>query len=153
MRRVENPQLKLGELPIAAIKFDLKSRDDVPPLLMGLQYIYTNPELRDHVFSILEEVITPGTDNNNGRPGMEQWKILVLGVLRLNLNWDYDRLHEMANQHKTIRQMLGHGSFADEYEYKLQTLKDNVALLTPDILDRINVLVVDAGHKLVKKKR
>jgi len=152
MRRVENPQLKLGELPIAAIKFDLQSRDDVPPLLMGLQYIYTNLELRGKVFSILEDVIAPETDNNNGRPGMEQWKILVLGVLRLNLNWDYDRLHEMANQHKTIRQMLGHGSFADEHEYKLQTLKDNVALLTPEILDRINALVVDTGHKLVKKK-
>jgi len=28
-----------------------------------------------------------------GRPGMEQWKILVLGVLRLGLNADYDRIH------------------------------------------------------------
>lgn len=152
MRRVENPQLKLGELPIANIKFDLKSRDDVPPLLMGLQYIYTHPELRGKVFSILEKVIPANTDSNNGRPGMEQWKILVLGVLRLNLNWDYDRLHEMANQHKTIRQMLGHSTFADDYEYKLQTLKDNVVLLTPEILDEINALVVESGHNLVKKK-
>ena len=47
--------------------------------------------------------------------------------------------------------MLGHGTFADDYEYNLQTLKDNVALLTPEILDRINALVVDAGHSLVKK--
>jgi len=31
---------------------------------------------------------------------MEQWKILVLGVLRLGLNADYDRIHELANQHK-----------------------------------------------------
>ncbi len=153
MRRVENPQLKLGELPISKIKFDLKSRDDVPPLLMGLQYIYTHPELRAEVFSLLEDVIAPDKDRKNGRPGMEQWKILVLGVLRLNLNWDYDRLREMANQHKTIRQMLGHSTFADDYEYKLQTLKDNVALLTPEILDKINALVVDAGHNIVKKKK
>ena len=153
MRRVENPQLKLGELPIGNIKIDLKSRDDIPQLLLGLQYIYTNRELRDQVFSILEEVISPDADSNNGRPGMEQWKIFVLGALRLNLNCDYDRLHELANNHKTIRQMLGHSTFADEHEYKLQTLKDNVSLLTPEILDRINVLVVDAGHRLVKKKR
>lgn len=152
MRRIENPQLKLGELPIADIKIDLKSRDDIPPLLLGLQYIYTNPELRGKVFSILEEVISPDTNSNNGRPGMEQWKIFVLGVLRLNLNCDYDRIHELANNHKTIRQMLGHATFADDYEYNLQTLKDNVALLTPEILDRINALVVDAGHNLVKKK-
>ncbi len=29
---------------------------------------------------------------------MDQWKILVLGVLRLGLNTDYDRIHELANQ-------------------------------------------------------
>jgi hypothetical protein len=50
MRRVKNPQFKLGEIPIADIKIDLKSRDDIPQLLSGLQYIYTHPELRDAVF-------------------------------------------------------------------------------------------------------
>jgi hypothetical protein len=137
MRRAKNPQFKLGEIPIADIKIDLKSRDDIPQLLLGLQYIYTHPELRGAFFSLLQEVIVPNTDSNNGRPGMEQWKIFVLGVLRLNLNCDYDRIHELANNHKTIRQMLGHATFADEHEYKLQTVKDNVALLTPELLDRI----------------
>jgi hypothetical protein len=28
---------------------------------------------------------------------MEQWGILVLGTLRLGLNTDYDRIHELAN--------------------------------------------------------
>ena len=83
---------------------------------------------------------------------MALWRILVLGVLRLNLNWDYDRLHEMVNQHRTIRQMLGHGLSDDAEIYHLQTLKDNVSLLTPEILDRINRVVVEAGHALVKKK-
>lgn len=80
---------------------------------------------------------------------MELWKILVFGVLRLNLNWDYDRLQQMVNNHRTIRQMVGHSSFEDEYEYKLQTLRDNVTLLTPEILARINEMVVQAGHNLV----
>jgi hypothetical protein len=152
MRTVKNPQLQLGGTPIENIKIDLKSRDDIPPLLLGLQYIYTHVELRDKVFEILEQKIKPDTDNNNGRPGMELWKILVFGILRLNLNWDYDRLVEMANNHKTIRKMVGHGSFTDDYEYKLQTLKDNVTLLTPEILDEINTVVVEAGHSIVKKK-
>jgi transposase, IS5 family len=152
MRIVKKPQLELGETSIANIKIDLKSRDDIPPLLLGLQHIYTNIELRNTVFNILEQKITPDTDNNNGRPGMELWKILVFGVLRLNLNWDYDRLVEMANNHKTIRKMIGHGSFTDDYEYKLQTVKDNVTLLTPEILDEINTVVVKAGHSIVKKK-
>lgn len=152
MRIVKSPQLQLGGTPIENIKIDLKSRDDIPPLLLGLQYIYTNTKLRNKVFEILEQKIKPDADNNNGRPGMELWKILVFGVLRLNLNWDYDRLVEMANNHKTIRAMVGHGSFTDEYEYKLQTVRDNVTLLTPEILDAINVVVVEAGHSIVKKK-
>lgn len=152
MRTVKNPQLQLGGTPIENIKINLKSRDDIPPLLLGLQHVYTNVELRDKVFAILEQNINADTDNNNGRPGMDLWKILVFGVLRLNLNWDYDRLAEMANNHKTIRMMVGHGSFTDDYEYKLQTLKDNVTLLTPEILDKINTLVVEAGHSIVKKK-
>jgi len=107
MRKVKNPQLQFGQSPISEIKIDLKSRDDIPPLLLGLQYIYTTPEIRFEVFSILEEMINPDTDMNNGRPGMELWKILVFGVLRLNLNWDYDRLHEMANNHKKSNRSQG----------------------------------------------
>ncbi len=152
MRQAKYPQLRMGETPIAKIKINLKSRDDIPPLLLGLQHIYTTLALREKVFAILEELINPGKDKRNGRPGMELWKILVLGVLRLNLNWDYDRLVEMGNNHKTIRFMLGHSSFDDDYEYKLQTVKDNVSLLTPEILDAINVVVVASGHCFVKKK-
>ena len=152
MRTVKNPQLELGGTTIEKIKINLKSRDDIPPLLLGLQHIYMTVELREKVFAILEEHINPDTDNGTGRPGMDLWNILVFGVLRLNLNWDYDRLTEMANNHKTIRMMVGHGTFTDDYEYKLQTLKDNVALLTPEILDKINIVVVEAGHSIVKKK-
>jgi hypothetical protein len=46
--------------------------------------------------------------------------------------------------------MLGHGLF-DPTSYHYQTLKDNVALLTPELLDKINQIVIDAGHELVKK--
>ncbi len=82
---------------------------------------------------------------------MSLWRILVLGMLRLNLNWDYDRLQSMANDYKSIREMLGHPSWDDHY-YELQTLKDNLRLFTPAILDEINQIVVTVGHELVKKK-
>ena len=152
MRTVKSPQLQLGGTLIENIKIDLNSRDDIPPLLLGLQHIYTNVKLRCKVFEILEQKISPDTDNSTGRPGMELWKILVFGVFRINLDWDYDRLVEMANNHKTIRRMIGHGTFTDDYEYKLQTVKDNVELLTPEILDEINTVAVEAGHSIVKKK-
>ena len=46
MRTVRDPQMKFGEVDIGAIELDPKSRDDIPPILRGLQYIYTTPELR-----------------------------------------------------------------------------------------------------------
>ncbi len=157
MRQIINPQLQFGEQDISAIWLDPKSRDDIPQLLRGLQHIYTTPAVRERVFAILAEVIPDGVNGKanagTGRPGMEQWKILVLGVLRLGLNTDYDRIHELANQHTTIRQMLGHTGWADDESnrYQLQTIKDNLRLFTPEILDRINQEVVRAGHQLVKK--
>ena len=147
--------MQLGEAAIGAIRLDPKSRDDIPQLLRGLQHIYTTPEVRERVFAILEEVLPERkggqADPNTGRPGMSQWTILVLGVLRLGLNADYDRIQELANQHSTLRQMLGHSDWADKTQYELQTLKDNLRLFTPDILDRINQEVVRAGHQALKK--
>jgi len=47
--------------------------------------------------------------------------------------------------------MLRHSDWLDEQEYELQTIRDNVSLFTPEILDRINQEVINAGHSLLKK--
>ena len=111
-----------------------------------MQHLYTNAALRTAVFQLLESEIAPKVSKSNGRPGMALWTILVCGVIRLDLNCDYDRVHELVNQHSSLRQMLGHGSYDTETRYHFQTLKDNVSLLTPELLDQINVLVVNTGH-------
>jgi IS5 family transposase len=151
MRVTQNEQMTIGEVDISKIRFDPKSRDDIPKILRGLQYIYTSLPLRAAIFALLNSRISPKVSKTNGRPGMTLWNILVCGVIRLDLNCDYDRLHELVNHHNTLREMLGHGAF-DDVTYHFQTLKDNVSLLTPELLDEINQLVVAAGHVLVKKK-
>lgn len=157
MRIVHDPQSRLGLAGIAGLVFDPKSRDDIDKLLRGLQHIYTTKDLRERVFAILEEVLpdkaggTGKASPHTGRPGMAQWNILVLGVLRLGLDADYDRIHNLANQHRNIRQMLGHGDWDDSAYYELQTLKDNLRLFTPELLDRINQEVAGAGHAALKK--
>ena len=151
MRVVQHQQMIIGEVDVSKIRFNPKSRDDIPKILSGLQAIYSNVELRNAIFELLLKHIAPTVAKNNGRPGMTLWSILVCGVLRLDLNEDYDRLHELVNHHDTIRAMLGIGAFED-VQFHLQTLKDNVGLLTPELLDKINQLVVHFGHTLVKKK-
>lgn len=145
-------QMKLGEVDISRIEFDLKCRDEIPKILIGFQYIYTNPELRERIFDVLKRMIPDAVAQDDGRPGMELWRILILGALRLNCNWDYDKLKDIANNHRTIRSMLGIGEF-DRYKFKLNTLKDNVSLLTPDVLSSVNeILVKHAQAELEKKK-
>ena len=151
MRVVQNPQMQIGEVDISQMKFDPRSRDDIPKILRGLQHLYMDLALRQELFALLEKRIAPKVNKRNGRPGMPLWSAFVCGTLRLDLNIDYDRLLELVNHHDTIRTVLGHGEF-DKTPYVFQTLKDNVGLLTPELLDEINQLVVDAGHVLVKKK-
>jgi len=153
MREMLPSQLQLGEIDIASIKFNPRSRDDIPQLLKGLQFLYADKVVRDKVFSVLELLTPDDVSTKTGRPGMHWWKILVMGTLRLNLNWDYDRLLEMVNNHKTIREMLGHGIRDEDFQYNLQSLKDNIKLFTPEILDKLNQLVVDAGHQFIKKEK
>lgn len=153
MRIVKNTQMQFGEVDISEIKFNPKSRDDIPQILRGLQFIYMNTTTREEIFNILEKNISPKINKNNGRPGMELWKIFVMGVLRLDLNIDYDRLHHAVNYDSLVRQMLGHGIFDQEGNYQMQTIKDNVSLLTPELLDEINQVIVKAGHILLKKKK
>ena len=153
MRKLIDIQMKFGEVDISKIEFDLRSRDEIPKLLMGLQEIYCSRKVRDKVFTVLRDIIPEGVDQHNGRRGMDLWKILVLGTIRLCCNWDYDKLMDIVNNHKTIRLMLGHSSVYDDYYYPLQTLKDNLSLFTPEVLDRINQIVIQHGHQLIGKKK
>ncbi len=155
MRNVLSPQLCIGQIDIADVVIDVTSRDDIPLLLLGLQHLYCTRPLRDAIFRILKELAPIQTDGeqtrvvslDKGRPGMDQWAILVLGTLRLALNADYDRILELANEHKTLRDMLGHTGLESDFRYRLQTLRDNLRLFTPELMARINAEVVRAGHQ------
>ena len=91
MRHVRNPQMELGEIEIEDIRINLKSRDDIPALLLGLQHLYSDEEARTRLFTLIDEHMLPGVDRTVGRPGMEMWRILVMGVVMQGLvcqaNW------------------------------------------------------------------
>jgi transposase, IS5 family len=150
MRKIIEKQLKFGQVDIDKIEIDLKSRDEIPQLLLGLQALYRDTALREKIFSILERIVPQDTSKETGRPGMDLWKILVLGTIRLNCNFDYDKLLEITNEHRKVREFMGHIDF--EEQYALQTVRDNVALLTPEVMNQVGRLVIEKGHKMFGKK-
>ena len=70
MRVPQNEQMTIGEVDISNIRFDPKSRDDIPKILRGLQFIYTHLPLRTSIFELLGAKISPKVSKTNGRPGM-----------------------------------------------------------------------------------
>ncbi len=147
-----DPGLQLT--PIEQVRIPLKSRDELPPILAGLQWIWCQPALKGEIFRLLEQKILAGKQAT-GRKGMDLWQILVLGVVRLGLDADWDRMEHMANYDSLLRQMLGVEQTpwgAEAKVFNHQTLRDNVALLDEELLAAINQRVAAAGRGVFKKK-
>ena len=154
MRHHFQHQPDLQITPIEKIRLPLKSRDELPPLLAGLQWVWRHPTLKAEIFALLEAKILAGKQAT-GRTGMDLWQILVLGVVRLGLDADWDRLEHMANYDLLVRQMLGLPAtpWADEAKrFGHQTLRDNVALLDDELLQAINARIAAAGREVFAKK-
>src|SRR5215217_7667932 len=155
MRQRFEQQINLRTVPISDVRFPLKSRDELPPVLMALQYIFVTPELNEKVFALLEEKICRGK-KKTGRKGMDLWHILVLAVVRHACGTNWDTLETWSNHHELVRRVMGVHATAfmedEKMEFTYQSILDNVSLVDEALLQEINLLVVDAGHKLVKKK-
>ena len=138
----------LGQTPIEDIEIDIKSRDDFPALLIGLQELYRNEATRERVFELLETMAVPDVSHDTGRPGMDLWTILVLGTLKAGLNCDWDRLLFYASEVPIVRRMMGLGELDEKVNFERQTVIDNVALLTPELLQAVSDLVATSGHEV-----
>jgi hypothetical protein len=155
MRQRFEQQMNLRTVAIADVKFSLKSRDELPPVLMALQYIFITPSLNEKVFELLEKKICNGK-KKTGRKGMDLWHILVLAVVRNACGTNWDTLETWSNHHELVRRVMGVHASAfiedEKIEFHYQSILDNVSLIDEVLLQQINLLVVDAGHHLVKKK-
>jgi hypothetical protein len=153
MRQRFDVQLALGQTPIERVHIPLKSRDELPPILAGLQWIFQTPEINAQIFALLEAKVLAGK-KATGRPGLALWQVLVLGVVRLGLDCDYDRLEDLANHHTLLRQILGvpplPGPSEKPFHYK--TLSENVCHLDEEVLAQINAIIAQAGRGVFKKK-
>jgi len=154
MRQRFEQQMNLRTVAIADVKFPLRSRDELPPVLKALQHIFITRELNEKVFHLLEQKICKNK-KQTGRKGMDLWHILVLAVVRHTLSTNWDRLEHLANYDQLVREILGVHSTGfndDKIEFPYQSILDNVQLIDEELLRQINLLIVEAGYSLLKKK-
>ncbi len=102
MRKRFEQQLSIGTVPISEVQINLKTRHELAPVLVGFQYLFTDKQVNEKIFSMLENRIMAGK-KRTGRPGMSLWEIFVLAVVRLCLDVDYDFLLDQANNHNELR--------------------------------------------------
>ena len=149
MRRPISDQQRFDTTPIDLVKLNLDCRDEIIPVLRGLQQIYADPILRNKILDLVAEDVNRGSRKDRGREGLGYWQILVLSSVRLGCNLDYDKLQDLAEQHRKLRQIMGFGDWDEEETISWKRIRDNVCLLTPETIEHISHLVVEAGHQLV----
>src|SRR5438067_8931431 len=146
--RLARPQERLDCLPIAQVKLNLNCRDEIVPILRALQHLYEDAALRDELLRLVGRDVNQGSSRKRGRRGLNYWEIIVLAAARLGCNLDYDKLQDLAENHRSLRQIMGIGDWqADEVDFDFRRIEDNLTKLWPETLRKINELIVQAGHE------
>jgi transposase, IS5 family len=149
MRLAFQEQPRLDCPPVHAVPLNLNCRDEIIPILRALQHVYGQVQLRGEILDLVGNDVNEGSSPDHGRTGLSYWTITVLAAVRLGCNFDYDKLQDLAEQHRTLRLMMGIGDWQDDEDFDWRRIRDNLCLLRPETLQQINHLLVAAGHKLV----
>jgi transposase, IS5 family len=150
--RLACPEQRLDCLPISEVKLNLNCRDEIIPILRALQQLYGDAELRRELLGLVAKDVNKSTSRKRGRRGLNYWEITVLAAARLGCNLDYDKLQDLAENHRSLRNIMGIGDWqAEEVDFDWRRLEDNLNKLRPETLKRVNDLIVKAGHELEPK--
>ncbi len=154
MRKRFEQQLSIGQTPISETYINPKSKHALDELFAALKAIYCNKKYSEQIFRLLEDHLT-STTKKTGRKGMDLWIVFVLSQVRLCLNTDYCNLHNLANNHKSLRQLMGvhYESDYGKITFEYQNIYDNVTMLSDELIKDINGLVLEFGHGKVFKKK
>ena len=55
----------------------------------------------------------------------------MLAAVRLGCNFDYDKLQDLAEQHRTLRLIMGIGDWQEREDFDWRRIRDNLCLLRP----------------------
>jgi len=148
MRKAYSPQLRFDSSPIAEVSLNFECRDEVIPVLAGLQYLYTDTKLRRKVVQLVANDLNQDSRRDVGRPGMDDWQVTVLAAVRLGCDYDYDKLQDQVENHRALRGILGIGDWEHADGFTWRRIRDTLCQLTADTIARINQCIVQAGHGL-----
>jgi IS5 family transposase len=141
-------QLMLGTTSVERVQLNSNCRDEIVPVLRGIQEVYDTPDLRQAVLDLIARDVNRETRADRGRRGLDYWQIFVLASVRLGCDLDYDKLQDLAENHRALRAIMQLGPWDEDVSFDWRRLRSNVARVGHETLERINTLVVAHGQRL-----
>jgi hypothetical protein len=148
VRQHYEKQRRFDCTPIGELMLNYECRDEVIPILAGLQHVYTCGSLRNKVVKLVAEDVSEDRRRDVGRPGLDDWQIVVLAAVRLGCNYDYDKLQDQAENHRALRTMLGIGQWDEAMSFSARRIRDTLCQLEPATIAAINQAIVSFGQEL-----
>jgi hypothetical protein len=148
MRKHYEKQRRFDSTPIAELMLNYECRDEVIPVLAGLQHIYTCSSLRNKLVRLVAQDINEDSRRDVGRPGLDDWQIVVLAGVRLGCNYDFDKLQDQCENHRALRTMLGVGQWDEDTSFSARRICDTLCQLQPATIAEINHAIVSQGQEL-----
>lgn len=148
MRKAFSSQGRLDCRGVLGTELNLNCRDEIVPILRALQHIYSQPQLRAEILNLIAQDVNQEARDDVGREGMDYWQILVLAAVRLGCNLDYDKLQDLAEQHRALRHIMGIGDWREQHDFGWRRIRDNICPLKPSTIEKISHAIVAEGHRL-----
>lgn len=149
MRKAMERQQRLGCPSVVEVELNTACRDEIIPILCALQHIYSLPAVRDEILRAVAADVSRKKSRRRGRKGLDYWSILVLAAVRLGCNLNYDKLQDLAEQHRALRGIMGIGEWDEPDSFDWRRIQDNITRISPETMERISHMVVAEGHRLV----
>jgi IS5 family transposase len=148
MRKPFSSQTRFDCQPVLEVQLNLNCRDEIIPVLYGLQHVYSQSQLRDEILDLVAQDVNEQSRKDCGREGLDYWHITVLAAARLGCNLDYDKLQDLAEQHRALRHIMGIGDWQDNVDFNWRRIRDNICLLKPGTVEAISHCIVAEAYRL-----
>jgi len=148
MRKSHEKQQRFGSCPIHDLQLNLNCRDEIVPILAALQHTFSQPKLRAKLCRLVANDLNPESRRDVGRPGFDDWQVIVLAAVRHGCDLDYDKLQNLAEEHRSLRQLMQIGDWDQPTSFDWRRIQATLTQLKPETIQSMNQVIVAYGQDL-----
>jgi len=148
MRKTYETQGRLDCQSIEQLRLNLNCRDEIVPILQALKHVFGQSSLREQLCLLVAGDVNKATRDDTGREGFDYWQILVLAIVRLGCNLNYDKLQDLCENHRALRCLLIVGDWDESTSFSSRRIRDTLAMLHPETIASINDLIVEHAQNV-----